>query len=144
MKDVAAHTQQVSNRYIVAYPAHPPRSGDPHYVDFEAFRRRTRKTAKCAYAVEVGCADECAGGLELHHAHLEFALQNGVDLHHLEHAYPGISDPLKVGAWVESAANLIWLCEKHHRGAGTGVHHLSASDYEASKWTAGVFGDEAK
>ena len=135
-----AHAQKVTNSYVVAYPEHPPRADDPHYRDFEAYRRRTKDTAVCQYAVETGCADECDGGLELHHSHIEFALQNSIDLTHLEHAYPGVSDPSQVGAWVESAANLLWYCEKHHRGAGTGVHHLSSSDFEAAKWTKGVFG----
>jgi hypothetical protein len=71
--------------------------------------------------------------LELHHAHIEFSLQNGVDLKWLEVDYPGVSNPDEVGAWVESASNLLWLCEFHHRGAG-GVHTASASDYEAEKY----------
>lgn len=135
-----AHDQKVTNAYIVAYPAHPARADDPHYADFEAFRRRTKDTARCAVAAQTGDGSDCHGGLELHHSHIEFALQNGIDLARLEHAYPGVSDPSQVGAWVESADNLLWLCEKHHRGAGTGVHHLPSSDFEASKWTRGVFG----
>ena len=51
----------------------------------------------------------------------------------LEVDYPGVSDPESVGAWVESGANLIWYCERHHRGVG-GVHHAAASDWEAEKF----------
>jgi hypothetical protein len=80
---------------------------------------------------------ECHGGLELHHSHVEFSLQNGVDLAWLEKDYPGISDPDTVGAWVESADNLLWLCEFHHRGHG-GVHVSSASDFEAEKYVKGL------
>jgi hypothetical protein len=47
--------------------------------------------------------------------------------------YPGVSDPKIVGAWVESAENLMWLCEAHHRGAG-GIHVAAASDFEAEKY----------
>lgn len=132
-----AHKQAITNKYVVHYPAHPARTDDPHYKDFNAYRRRTKDTAKCAVAVEIADGSECAGGLELHHAHIEFSLQNGVDLHHLEAVYPGVSDPSQVGAWVESAANLTWLCEKHHRGVG-GVHHASASDFEAEKFVRGL------
>ena len=71
--------------------------------------------------------------LELHHSHVEFSLQNGVNLEWLEVDYPGISNPDEVGAWVESPENLQWLCEFHHRGHG-GVHVASASDYEAEKY----------
>lgn len=71
--------------------------------------------------------------IELHHAHVEFSLQNGVDLAALEKDYPGISDQSQVGTWVESGANFQWLCAFHHRGHG-GVHVASASDFEAEKY----------
>lgn len=77
--------------------------------------------------------------MELHHSHIEFSLQNGVDLARLEHVYPGVSDPTQVGAWVESANNLVWLCLWHHRGAG-GVHSAAAADFEASKFVRGLIG----
>ena len=134
---VAAHDQKISNAYVIHYPAHGPRRTDPHYLDFETYRRRTRDNAKCAIAVEIGDASECAGKLELHHSHIEFALTNAVNLAHLEHAYPGVSNPDQVGAWVESAENLQWLCVKHHRGDG-GVHHAAAADFEASKFVRGL------
>jgi hypothetical protein len=133
-----AHRQAVSNHYSIMYPAHPAREEDPHYRDFHHFHEATKRDPeiyRCAWAKETGDKSECADGpLELHHAHVEFALQNGIDLAHLEHAYPGISNPDEVGAWVESPVNLIWLCSFHHRSQWGGIHHLSAADYEASKW----------
>ena len=128
-----AHDQKVTNSYIVHYPAHPERTDDPHYKDFNAYRERTKATAVCAIGGARQDFSECYGGLELHHSHVEFSLQNGVDLKWLEAAYPGISNPDEVGAWVESADNLEWLCESHHRGVG-GIHHASASDFEAEKF----------
>lgn len=138
---VAAHDQPETKRYVVHYPAHPARTDDPHYVDFEAYRRRTHATAQCAVGAHRGDFSECSldQPLELHHAHVEFALQNGVDLAWLEKDYPGISDPTTVGAWVESAANLVWLCVAHHRGHA-GAHVASASDYEAEKYVRGLIG----
>lgn len=128
-----AHTQRITHHYTMRYPAHPARQDDPHYRDFEAYRRRTHATAHCALEY----TGECDGALELHHAHVEFALQNGVDLAWLERDYPGVSDPTQVGAWVESATNLEWLCAAHHRGHG-GVHVASASDYEAEHYVRGL------
>jgi hypothetical protein len=121
------------------YPYHSARVDDPHYRDFEAYRHRTHKTAQCAFAVAVGDTDECdlTRGLELHHAHIEFALQNAVDLARLERFYPGVSDRSRIGAWVESAANLEWLCVYHHRGPG-GVHSASVADYEAQRFIRGL------
>lgn len=132
-----AHDGAITHSYTLHFPEHAPRTSDPHYVDFEAFRRRTQKTAQCAIGAHRDDFSECRGGLELHHAHVEFSLQNGVDLAWLEKDYPGISDPNSIGAWVESAANLLWLCLFHHRGHG-GVHVASASDFEAEKYVRGL------
>ncbi len=130
-----AHDQVMSHKYVVHFPEHPAREDDPHYKDFEEYRRRTHHDAKCTVGAHRGDFSECSldKPLELHHAHVEFSLQNGVDLSWLEKDYPGISNPNEVGAWVESADNLIWLCVRHHRGS-EGVHVLSASDYEAAKF----------
>lgn len=133
----AAHEQVTTHHYLMHYPAHPAREGDPHYADFHAYRNRTKADAKCVLGAHRSDFSECHGGLELHHAHIEFSLQNGIDLAWLEKDYPGVSDPDSVGAWVESAANLLWLCEAHHRGHG-GVHVASASDYEATRYVRGL------
>ena len=136
--EVAAHDQAVTHHYLMHFPPHPARADDPHYADFEAYRRRTKATAVCAFAQRRGGdTSECDGGLELHHSHIEFSLQNGVDLALLEHDYPGVSDPGQVGAWIESADNLQWLCSRHHRGPGC-VHTASASDFEAEHYVRGL------
>lgn len=138
-----AHAQAVTHHYTLLYPEHPARRDDPHYKDFAAYRRRTRAQAKCAIGLHRNDFSECNDpskwplGLELHHHAIEFSLQQGIDLSWLEKDYPGVSDPNEVGAWVESAANLQWLCERHHRGLD-GVHVLSASDYEAIKYVRGL------
>lgn len=142
--DVPAHVQQVTNHYAVAYPEHGPREADPHYKDFHAWKAKQKADGKwrCAWAVLVDDDSDCdlTHPLEAHHGHIEFAMLNGIDFARLEQVYPGISDPDKAGAWIESDANLMLLCVRHHRGTGTGVHHLSAADYEASHYVKGVFG----
>lgn len=132
---VEGHDQTASNRYIMHYPPHPERTSDPHYKDFNHYRAATKATAKCSIGEHRGDFSECSldKPLELHHSHIEFSLQNGVDLAWLEVDYPGISNPDEVGAWIESAQNLTWLCEQHHRSQG-GIHHAAASDYEAEKY----------
>jgi hypothetical protein len=134
------------------FPAHPARSNDPHYVDFNAYHQMHRADARCHIGQRIGFGD-CMDaqmlpcpvpadggeqpGLELHHAHVEFSLQNGVSLTALEHDFPGISDPLQVGAWIETDANFRWLCAWHHRGAA-GAHTASHSDWEASQYVQGL------
>lgn len=145
-KPTAAHDQSYVHRYIIHYPEHLPREDDPFYSDFHAFHKRTRPTARCYIGERIGfdaCKDAqgkpCTihndgvmSGLELHHAHIEFALQNGVSLKALEKDYPGISE-MGIGKWVESGQNFRWLCTYHHRG-DAGAHNLSHSDFEASQY----------
>lgn len=137
MDETPAHDQKVTHRYTVHYPEHEPRESDPHYRDFDAYRRKTHATAKCAFGVRTGDFTQCHGPLELHHTHIEFALQNGVDLQMLEHQYPGVGDPDSVGAWVESAQNLTYYCRWHHRGPG-GVHCASSADFEGEHFVRGL------
>lgn len=156
-----AHDQTETHHYIVHFPPHPARTDDPHYRDFNHFHRTYGPTARCLFAEHaslpddpaptlqsaaphrhIGLGEQRAGcdvtsPMELHHAHVEFALQQGVDLALLEKDYPGISSPDEVGAWVESGANFMWLCVFHHRGPG-GAHTASASDWEAEKYVQGL------
>lgn len=136
----AAHDQSGTHTYVMHYPEHPARTDDPHYVDFEHYRRTHVHDAVCDFAKRRGGdTSECHGGLELHHAHVEFSLQNGVDLALLEKDYPGISDPTQVGAWVESGDNFVFYCAFHHRGHG-GVHVAASADFEASHYVRNLIG----
>jgi hypothetical protein len=76
-------------------------------------------------------------GIELHHAHIEWALLNGISLDLLDLDYPGLSTPDQVGAWVETAANLLWVCAYHHRGH-PGHHCASKSDWEGEQYYRGL------
>src|SRR6185437_444767 len=148
---VAAHSQKMTHTYVVHFPAHPARTSDPHYVDFNHYHQLHRPTARCWVGAKIGF-DECLdaqgnvvsidangemSGLELHHAYVEFSLQNGIDLAALEKDFPGISNPDEVGAWVESDANFRWLCVFHHRAAG-GAHTASHSDWTAEQYVRGL------
>ena len=134
MEVTNAHAQTVSHKYTVHYPDHYPRVGDPHYIDFEHYRRLHEATARCTFA-DSADSDQCVldKPLELHHKVIEFSLQNGVDFATLEKDYPGISNPNSVGAWVESDQNFEFLCQYHHRGAG-GTHVAAHSDYAAERY----------
>lgn len=151
MNDITpAHTQVSSHRYFMHYPPHPARKDDPHYVDFDHYHRNMRAKARCYIGERIGYEDcknpegetaqpegDFQPGLELHHSHIEFSLQNGVSLTALEKDYPGVSDADNVGKWVESADNLIWLCAWHHRGSA-GAHTAAYADWEASKYIQGL------
>jgi len=152
-QNVPAHDAVQGHRYTVHFPPHPARTSDPHYVDFDHYHRLHRKTARCYVGERIGfddCKDaqgqptpatadpdEEQAGLELHHAHVEFSLQQGIDLAALEKDFPGISDPTQVGAWVESDQNFRWLCVFHHRGPG-GAHTAAHADWEAEQYVRGL------
>jgi hypothetical protein len=154
---VPAHDQGESHHYAMHFPPHPARENDPHYADFNHYHRKTRAAARCFIGDRIGFGDclDAQGracpppadgeqpGLELHHAHVEFSLQNGISLEALERDYPGISDPSQVGSWVESEANFRWLCAFHHRGAA-GAHTAAHADWEASQYVLGLIGPAAK
>lgn len=153
---VAAHEARQTHSYWVHFPEHPARASDPHYVDFNAFHRKTRPTARCYIGERIGfgeckdaqgqpCvidADGQQSGLEVHHSHIEFAVANGVSLTALEVDYPGVSNPDEVGAWIESAENLRWVCVRHHRGEA-GAHSVAHADYEAAQYILGLISKQA-
>jgi hypothetical protein len=163
MTEVQAHAAAQSHHYVMHFPPHPARAADPHYADFSAYHKAHRAAARCYIGERIGFGDcmdaqmrPCPppaatessdgglpplpgeqAGLELHHAHVEFSLQNGVSLTALERDYPGISDPASVGSWIETDQNFRWLCAWHHRGAA-GAHTASHSDWEASQYVQGL------
>lgn len=139
MKPTPEHSQQVTNHYHIHYPEHAPRTSDPHYHAFEAYRKAHKDTAVCYTGQRVGF-DECKGGLELHHHFLEFAVVNAVSLEALGVDFPNLTDPEKVAEWAESDANFMWLCALHHRGYG-GVHHAAAADWQAAQYVQNLLGE---
>ena len=139
---VAEHLQTHSSHYQVHFPEHGTRPEDPNYKDFDHYHRVARNNPDvyvCAVGKRRGDFGDCTSDLplELHHAHIEWALQNEIDLTMLERQYPGVSNPDQVGAWIESAENLVFLCQFHHRGHG-GAHVASASDFEGQHFVKGL------
>lgn len=139
---VAAHDGLQSHKYVIHFPEHPARTSDPHYKDFNHLHELWKKDPEkwqCAVGKRRGDFSECDldHPLELHHSHIEFSLQNGVDLKWLEVDYPGVSNPDELGAWIESAANLEILCIYHHRGPG-GKHTSAYADFEAEQYVKGL------
>jgi hypothetical protein len=130
----AAHVQPHASHYNVHFPEHGTRQDDPYYREFDAFRKRAKKDPSlyvCVVGSRRGDFSDCTldKPLELHHAHIEWALQNEIDLDMVRKQYPEITDTNELGHWIESDQNLVFLCQFHHRGHG-GAHVASASDFE--------------
>lgn len=146
-----AHDQRTTNHYVLHYPEHLPREDDPHYAAFNAYHRHHEETGVCVVGKRLGF-DQCADaqgkpmldqpghpGLELHHKVLEFSLINAVDLAAVMLDFPDLTDEEAVAAWAETEPNFMWLCAKHHRGAG-GIHHAAAADWTAEQYIRDLIG----
>lgn len=134
-----AHLQKETHRYVVNFPAHEPRTEDPHYHAFNEYRKTHVATAKCYVGQRVGF-DECEGTLELHHHFLEFAVINEVYLAALEVDFPEIDTPEKAASWAETDGNFMWLCSRHHRGPG-GAHNATFADFSAEEYVRDLIQD---
>ena len=110
---------------VERYPAHEPRQHDPHYHAFNAARRRMRAAGLLRCTVCGACSH-----VELHHAWVEFAIQNAVDVEKLDEAAGLHLSDEEFKDWVESPGNLEPLCVLHHRGL-MGVHNLPEPDWRA-------------
>lgn len=135
-KVTPAHDQHQTASYDAHYPDHAPREGDPHYHLFNAYHRKHRATARCWVGERIGFEHCAPPPLELHHAHLEFAVQNAATWEAVAKDYPAVTDVESLDAWVESEPNFRWLCAHHHRSPQAGAHHVSHSDWEAGAYSA--------
>lgn len=106
---------------LVAYPPHEPRQASPTY----------RKTHHHLIVVldapcwACGIRRSTGGAMETHHAHFEWAAQNGLDLEKVTADWPQITDAESLARWVDSEGNMLVLCAVHHRGQHTGIHAIS-------------------
>lgn len=133
-----AHTQSTTLHVAEWYPAHGPRESDPHYHLFHEAHARLLKAGKLVCWV---CGkDGAASGkpIELHHAKVEFALANGIDLPRFEAAFPEL-EPIIHGdedaflSWIEGEGNLLCLCKLHHTGV-EGIHNLPYPIWECLRY----------
>lgn len=127
-----AHTDDHVLRVREYYPAHEPRQTDSHYHLFNEARRRLQAAGKLVCWVCGKDAAAAGAPIELHHATVEYALQNGVDIHRFAEKFPDlhVADDESFFRFVEGEGNLTALCVFHHRGAG-GIHAILYSPWVA-------------
>jgi hypothetical protein len=123
---VTAHTQTTTLHLLRHYPDHEPRADDPNYPAFERVRARLKAQGllRCAVGNE-----DCSGGIQLHHSHVEFAYLNAVDVVALDYALGLDLTDEDLAAWIESPGNLEPLCQAHHVGI-LGVHCIPTADWD--------------
>ena len=116
-------------------PPHPPRVETPEYARAHKFLIN-QKNAPCAVC---GVTKRTlrnpaknpahATQLETHHYPIERSLMDACDPVKVHRVYPQVYDRATLAAFVDSPANLIVLCDVHHRGVETGIHHLLVQDW---------------
>lgn len=132
---IPAHAKEVEIRLIERWPDHEPRSDDPHYHVFNQARARLKRQGllKCNII-----SDYHAGQIELHHAIVEYAHINDIDVDKLnEHYGLHLSDEefrdfAEGKPFRNDAGQLVNalepLCVLHHRGQ-EGVHSLPEPEW---------------
>lgn len=70
-----------------------------------------------------------ANALETHHYPVEWSLAHAVDPLKLHRQFPQVIDRDTLEAFIDSPANLLVLCDVHHRSVQCGIHHLSTQDF---------------
>jgi hypothetical protein len=117
---MTAHNEVLTIRLRCLFPPHIPRTSDTHYRWFEEARARLKKSGKLVCWIN---NHDCQGEIQLHHALIEYALINDVDIEKFKHLYPEFhvlndEDFYRV---VESEGALTCLCFRHHIG-DLGIH----------------------
>lgn len=139
--DAASGPHQVPRTLheLAFYPAHGPRTSDPHYKVFNKAHHHL------VYVLGVGCwiggatleqihaglpaGHRCGGAtqLEAHHSVAEFAGLNAVDWQKVAADFPevGIHSDEDFLNFAESEGGLSILCDLHHRGPRQGIHSVT-------------------
>jgi hypothetical protein len=126
-----AHEQALTLHIVASIPEHAPRETDPHYRLFEQAKARLKRQGLWRCVLN---DDYCAGGPELHHAHLEFSQIDASDRDKVNQALGlHLDDDDEFQAWAESPGNLEVLCVSHHR-TSFGVHVIPGPLWEPMRF----------
>lgn len=132
MSITPAHSQPEEIHLLRHYQAHHTRAGDPYYKYFQATKRKLKEGGLYVCALAALEAADCEGGMTLHHAGVEYASQNSIDLGKLNVLLGLTMSAEQFRIYVESPGNLEVLCEGHHlQGHRFSVHQVPHADWEA-------------
>ncbi|GAC1530318.1 MAG: hypothetical protein NVS2B16_37300 [Chloroflexota bacterium] len=141
----SAHSMTENITLLQIFPEHEPRASDPHYAAFNKARARLKKLG--ALKCWIG-NDDCSTKypIELHHATVEFALANIVDVPHFQQLYPefSVKSDEEFLTWIEGEGNLLPICKMHHTGV-LGIHTIHYPGWLVQRFMkAGVAAPERK
>jgi hypothetical protein len=107
-KIVEEHDEVIRLTIVEHYEAHPKRSESAEF----------RKVKKELHEENVPCwinNGKCEGNLEVHHFMVEWSAETEIDPEKVRQENPEYTD-------ADCKANMMVLCEKHHRHKGFGIH----------------------
>lgn len=70
-----------------------------------------------------------ATAMETHHYPIERSLMDACDPDKVHKQFPQVYDKATLEAFIDTPANLIVLCDVHHRSMEQGIHHLLTQDF---------------
>lgn len=118
---VQAHIQKRSMVEVTYFPTHEERKESAEFREDKAELKAEGK-----YACFIGNG-RCSGQIELHHAIIEFSEANAIDWERVKADYPNVDH-------ADDIDQMMPLCEKHHRGRGTGIHATTYQAWLAQKY----------
>ena len=121
-------------------PPHPPRVETPEYARAHHFLIYTKGAPCQVCGVTLRTIKNPrrnpfkATAMETHHYPIERSLMDACDPRKVHADYPQVYDRATLAAFVDSPANLIPLCDVHHRSVEHGIHHLLPQDFAIQKY----------
>ncbi len=114
----------------VFYPPHPPRSESPEYqaVHKKLIDEMDEPCWICGLRKSTG------GNMETHHFAIEWALEGAVDPAKVTPEFPDVTDEASLRAFIDSEANMLVLCDRHHRHVEEGIHSLTYPVWRAQRY----------
>lgn len=70
-----------------------------------------------------------ATAIETHHYPIERSLVDACDPQKVHQRFPQVFDRASLEAFVDTPANLLVLCDVHHRSKQYGIHHVLTQDF---------------
>ncbi len=129
------HLTPIDVSTIELTPPHPPRVETPEYKKAHDHLVIELDTACKICGVRNSTLKDAAQNpfnaqaLETHHYPIERSLVDACDPKKVAIVFPQVKDRDMLNAFVDSEANLLVLCDVHHRSIQFGIHHLTVQDF---------------
>ncbi|WP_157508006.1 hypothetical protein [Ktedonobacter racemifer] len=129
------HTTIEDVTHIEMTPPHPPREETPIYQRTHHHLVHVLDTPCAICGVRNSTLQDPkenpfgAQDIETHHYPIERSLLNACDPKKVHHIFPQVKDYESLEDFVDSEANMMVLCDVHHRHPHYGIHHILAQDF---------------